>query len=244
MQNINFLVSTGLSFYSPEEGFKFSDLLLDKTWNYRVLSEPNSAFCLQLGDKPIQNAVSGDILLKDIGGISICFGDALRACLGKWLPLPFCLKTSDKSIPTKSVDWARIMLTRPALQMDDSIFKFALAVDTTVNENPDAIGDKQGTGLLPEDIGSVFELDSGNTYFFQTPAMMSWIKSALVDIPVSADDSVPAAAISLAAFFTLIDGLKQSEIIPEIAILSPEGDEIDVNLILDLGNSRACGMIA
>ncbi len=244
MQNINFLVSTGLSFYSPEEGFKFTDLLLDKTWNYRVLSEPNSAFCLQLGDKPINNAVSGDILLKDIGGISICFGDALRACLGKWLPLPFCLKTSDKSIPTKSVDWARIMLTRPALQMDDSIFKYALAVDTTVNENPDVVGDKQGTGLLPEDVGSVFQLDSGNTYFFQTPAMMNWIKSALVDIPVSADDAVPAAAISLAAFFTLIDGLKQSEIIPEIAILSPEGDEIDVNLILDLGNSRACGMIA
>lgn len=244
MDKIEFLVSTGLSFYSPEDGFRCPDMLLDKTWNYRVLVEPNSAICLQLGDKPIQNAVSGDVLLTDVGGISICFGDALRACLGKWLPMPFCLKTNDKSLPTKSVDWARIMLTRPALQLDENVFKYAIAVDTTVNESPDAVGNKLGTGLLPEDVGSTFEIDCGNTHFFQTPAMLNWIRTALRDVPVTADEGVPANAISLATFFTLVDGLKQSEMIPDITFLSPEGEDIDVNLILDLGNSRACGILA
>lgn len=244
MENIEFLVSTGLSFFSPEEGFRFTDSLLDKNWKYRVLTNPSGAISLVLGDRPIQNAVEGDILLKDLGAISICFCDVIRAALGKWLPLPFCLKTADKAIPTKSVDWARLMITRPELQLDENIFKYALAVDTTLNENPNAVGDKQGTGLLPEDVGSVFQLDSGNIHFFQTPAMLTWIKSALVDIPVTADDSIPADAVSMAAFFTLIDGLKQAEIIPEIAILSPEGEDISINLILDLGNSRACGMLA
>ena len=68
MEKIEFLASTGLTFYSPEEGYRFPDELLSKSWNYRVLQEPNSAICLELGDKPIVNAVSGDQLLKDIGG--------------------------------------------------------------------------------------------------------------------------------------------------------------------------------
>ncbi|MBR4569908.1 MAG: virulence factor SrfB [Candidatus Riflebacteria bacterium] len=244
MEKIEFLASTGLTFYSPEEGYRFPDELLSKSWNYRVLQEPNSAICLELGDKPIVNAVSGDQLLKDIGGISICFGDVLRAVLGKWLPLPFKLNSQDKSIPTKSVDWARIIFTRPLLQLDDNVFKYAIAVDTNENLDPNAVGDKQGTGLLPEDIGRTFVLDSGNVFFYQTPGMLNWIKTVFVDIPSGADDAIPAYAISMASFMTLIDGLKQAELVPEMTILSPEGEDINVDLVLDLGNSRACGVLA
>jgi hypothetical protein len=244
MEKIEFLASTGLTFYSPEEGYRFPDELLSKNWNYRVLQEPNSAICLELGDKPIVNAVSGDQLLKDIGGISVCFGDVLRAVLGKWLPLPFKLNSQDKSIPTKSVDWARIIFTRPVLQLDDNVFKYAIAVDTNENFDPNAVGDKQGTGLLSEDIGRTFVLDSGNVFFYQTPAMLNWIKTVFVDVPSGADDAIPAYAISMASFMTLIDGLKQAELVPEMTILSPEGEDINVDLVLDLGNSRACGVLA
>ena len=244
MEKIEFLASTGLTFYSPEEGYRFPDELLSKNWNYRVLQEPNSAICLELGDKPIVNAVSGDQLLKDIGGISICFSDVLRAVLGKWLPLPFKLNSQDKSIPTKSVDWARIIFTRPILQLDDNVFKYAIAVDTNENLDPNAVGDKQGTGLLAEDIGRTFVLDSGNVFFYQTPVMLNWIKTVFVDIPSGADDAIPAYAISMASFMTLIDGLKQAELVPEMTILSPEGEDINVDLVLDLGNSRACGVLA
>lgn len=244
MEKIELLSSTGLTFYSPEEGYRFSDELLFKEWNYRVLQDSNSAISLVLGDKPIVNAVSGEQLLKDIGKINICFGDVLRAILGKWLPLPFKLNTKDDSIPTKSVDWARIIFTRPPLILDDNIFKYAIAVDTNENISTNAVGDKQGTGLLPEDIGHSFVIDSGNVFFFQTPAMLNWIKTAFLDIPNNSDESIPSYAISLAAFMTLIDGLKSAEVVPEISILSPEGEDIFVDLILDLGNSRACGILA
>ena len=217
MEKIEFLASTGLTFYSPEEGYRFQDVLLSKNWNYRVLQDSNSAISLVLGDKPIANAVSGEQLLKDIGGISICFGDILRAVLGKWIPLPFKLNSTDKSIPTKSVDWARIIFTRPVLQLDDNIFKYAIAIDTNENLDPNAVGDKQGTGLLAEDIGHTFVLDSGNVFFFQTPAMLNWIKTAFVDIPNNADEAIPAYAISMASFMTLIDGLKLAELVPEMS---------------------------
>ena len=244
MEKIEFLSSTGLTFYSPEEGYRFQDELLLKNWNYRVLQDSNSAVSLILGDKPVLNAVSGDHLLKDIGGITISFGDVLRAILGKWIPLPFKLNSTDKSIPTKSVDWARIIFTRPVLQLDDNIFKYAIAVDTNENTDPNAVGNKQGTGLLAEDIGHTFVIDSGNVFFFQTPAMLNWIKTAFVDIPSSADEAIPAYAISMASFMTLIDGLKLAELVPEMTILCPEGEDINVDLILDLGNSRACGVLA
>ena len=42
MEKIEFLASTGLTFYSPEEGYRFQDELLLKNWNYRVLQDSNS----------------------------------------------------------------------------------------------------------------------------------------------------------------------------------------------------------
>ncbi len=41
----------------------------------------------------------------------------------------------------------------------------------------------------------------------------------------------------------LMDGLQQASLLPEVTMLRPEGEAIDVSLVLDLGNSRACGVL-
>ena len=137
MEKIEFLVATGISFYTPESELRLSDTLLNKKWHYRVLQSPTSAISLQLGTEPILNAVGAGTDLKDIGGLSICFGDALAAALGKWLPLPLARKSQDGSGSSRSIDWARIFLHRSPLQLDDNVVNYAIAVDTSVSQNPE-----------------------------------------------------------------------------------------------------------
>ena len=240
MEKIEFLVSTGINFYAPEYEIRLSDLLLQKTWQFRVLQSPSGAIGMQYGSEAISNAVTqGDQALIDVGGLALRFGDVLDNCLGKWLPLPCLPKSADSDVPCRSVDWARLFLYRSPLQPDENMVRMVIAVDTGLqssNEGSDC-------GLYPEDTGVPFVANPGQKKFWQTPAQLNWLKSSLKGIPAAGGEQVPPYAISLAAFFVLIDGLKQAEALPEITMMHPEGEEIEVNLVLDLGNSRACGIL-
>ena len=243
MEKIEFLVATGISFFAPENGLRLSDQLLNKIWHFRVLQSPRSAISLQLGTQPIANAASAEGDLTDIGGLSVRFGDALNSALGKWLPLPYSRKSADAAASSRSVDWARIFVHRSPLQLDENIIRYGIAVDTTVSQSPETADGKSGSGLLAEDVGSTFEVNPGNMAFWQTPAMLLWIKSALQNVPAEGGEKVPPYASSLAAFIALMDGLRQAELLPEVTMLRAEGEPIDVTLVLDLGNSRACGVL-
>ena len=242
MEKLEFLVATGVSFYAPDYEFKLSDLLLNKIWSFRVLQSPNGPISLQLGAEPITNATgqAGDMV--DIGGLNVRFQDILEICMGKWLPLPYSRKGATAENLSRSVDWARVYLHRSPLQTDESRFRMVLAVDTSLNnQEPDQRGENRG--IFPEDIGVPMEPHPGAIAFWQTPAMLTWIKSALKAVPAEGSERVPPHAAALAAFIALTDGLKLAEVLPEITLLQPEGEEIGVNLILDLGNSRACGIL-
>lgn len=244
MEKIEFLISTGVTFYKPEHDIRLSDLLMNRVWHFRVLQSPNGAISLQLGTEPITNAVSaGSGDLVDIGGLSINFRDAFEACLGKWLPLPYAHKSHDGSTYSRSVDWARAFFHRSPLQTDDNIVSMVLAVDTTVNQGQPSNQQNDACGLLQEDVGAPFEINPGTVSFWQTPTMLNWVKSVLQGVHADGSEKAPPYASALAAYMALMDGLKQAEVLPEITFLCPEGEPIDVSLVLDLGNSRACGVL-
>lgn len=244
MEKIEFLVANGITFYSPEHDLRLSDLLMNKMWHFRVLQSPAGAISLQLGSEPIHNATAiGNGDLTDMGGLSVNFRDALEACLGKWIPLPYAHKSMDGSNYSRSVDWARAFFHRSPLQTDENIIKMVLAVDSTINETAAGAAVNGIAGLLREDIGAPFEINPGANSFWQTPALLTWIKGVLKGVPADGCDKAPPYAASLAAFMTLMDGLKQAEVLPEITFLNAEGEPIDVSLVLDLGNSRACGIL-
>ena len=238
MEKLEFLVSTGVSFYSPEHDIKISDLLMQKNWNFRVLQSSNGAISIQEGTEPITNATSGSKnSLTDIGGLSLNFRDILSTCLGKWLPLPYSRKSANGTSSSGSIDWARVFIYRSPLQTDENIFQLVISVDTSINQA------NTNLGLRPEDVGSPFEINPGNLAFWQNPSMLSWVKDSLRAVPAEGSEQAPPHASALAAFMALMDGLKQAEVLPEITFMHPEGESIGVNLILDLGNSRACGLL-
>lgn len=275
MERIEFLSSTGLSFYSPDGLISFSETLLNKHWNYRVLKSAKGAISLQQSETMITDAVSTDgEELTDVGGFVIRFQEVLNKCVGRWIPLPYSRKTMDGRVPrepwtaeaaktmdgrvpatnesnslhssgSRSNDWIRLFINRPPFSDDESLYRFVFAVDTTINPNISS-QNVQGEffGLCAEDIGLPFIPAIEMSAFWKSPTMLTWVNGIFSNIPMEAGEPAIPKAKQMAAFLSLMDGLISAESLPEIVFLRPEGDKIDVHLILDLGNSRACGLLA
>jgi hypothetical protein len=246
MEKVEFLASTGVSFYSPENDVRFTDLLLQKTWNYRVLKTPRGAVSLQLGNEPIANAVSSaGEALTDCGKISVRFEDALEACLRKWIPLPYTRKTAEKSTPSQSNDWIRLFISRPPLCVDENIFRVVFTVDSSVSPSSGAAGaGQEHFGFCADDVGLPFEANVGSAAFWRSSTLITWVQSLFKSVRAAGSEEAPAYTVALAGFMTLIEGLRQAEVFPEVSFMHPEGKSVDVHLVLDLGNSRACGILA
>ncbi|NLI79464.1 MAG: hypothetical protein GX442_23840 [Candidatus Riflebacteria bacterium] len=246
MEQIEFLAGTGVSFYSPEHDTRLTDALLSRTWTYRVLTSPAGHISLQLGEAPIQNALSATGQpLTDTGALAIRFQDALRAALRRWIPLPYTRKAGQAAAPSRSKDWIRLFISRPPLATDDQLHRFTFVVDTTIQPPLPADAPSQDCfGFFGDDVGLPFVPDVAALGFWQSPTLLTWLQSVFRDTLATGSDKVPAGAPPLAAFMTLVDGLRQAELLPEVTFLNPEGTEIPTHLVLDLGNSRACGIIA
>ncbi|HNV72193.1 MAG TPA: virulence factor SrfB, partial [Candidatus Ozemobacteraceae bacterium] len=205
------------------------------------LQSGRGAISLQSGSEAISNATAPDQeVLTDIGGLVVRFHDVLRTCIGKWLPLPYHRKGAAAGSPCRSLDWVRVMVQRPPLQTDDRLYRVVLAVDTRLQP----AGRADVSGFANEDVGFPFELNPGSIVFWQNPGLLSWVKHLFQMTPVDGSDKAPPFAAAMASYMALMDGFQQAEILPEITFLHPEGEVVDVSLVLDLGNSRACGILA
>jgi len=244
MEKIEFLASTGISFFAPEDDKRLSDALLNKKWEFRVLKAAGGAISLQQGTTPITGAtsLSGEEL-ADCGKIAVKFEDALEACMRKWIPLPYNRKTADRSSPSRSNDWIRLFLSRPPLATDENIIRLVFAVDTTVHQ-PSGNVSRESFGFFADDAGLPFEANIGSQSFWQSTTLLTWVNSIFKAVKAEGSEQAPPFAASMAAFMALIEGLRTADLLPEVTFLFPEGQNVEVHLILDLGNSRACGIIA
>ncbi|RCK80638.1 MAG: virulence factor SrfB [Candidatus Ozemobacter sibiricus] len=255
MEKVEFLANTGLSFYTPKVDVRFPESLLEMRMDWRLVKSPQGAVQLTAGtgglpaDKPApggpKDSPGSESGPGDVGRLTIKFADALQAALGKWLPLPYNRKMSDRSTPAKSNDWIRLWIGKPPLSTDDNLYKLVFAVDTTLHDySADGVAGHDCIGFLPDDVGFPFELNSRSTSFLRSTTLFTWISNIFKDMPGAPGGPAGAGALAMGAFLTLIEGLRTLECCPEIRFIHPEGQPAEVHFILDLGNSRACGILA
>ncbi|MDR0339523.1 MAG: virulence factor SrfB [Desulfovibrio sp.] len=183
----------------------------------------------------------------------------LDAYIDQWAPLPY-LRIRDMRRPNGDPmfeagpsNWARCRLVRPA---DGArALRIILAFDTSVEEPPapktDGSGD-QYFALSPNDVAAnaVFGLAwhvRDNTWFLNAPWVDRWIFS-LRESRLAASRRRPDESCfvmeHLAEYLTFLELL--SVILPgaRVRVINPDRDiPVDVDLILDIGNSRTTGIL-
>ncbi len=193
---------------------------------------------------------------------------ALEAFAGQWLPFPL-LHLAERgpdgrdSFRQGPTTWARLLVqpVTPA-RAGDPTHRVVVALETKLQG---AIGPEEMAAGRPYHLPSEEDAATGatfrfaddhaeNAWFLNLPWVAEWLAEAFKDHkqalkpgrPVGPDD-FPYVCEHWARYATLIDLLKEAISVPDLKLADTNSAStlkpIDVDLVLDVGNSRTCGLL-
>ncbi|WP_306114443.1 MULTISPECIES: virulence factor SrfB [unclassified Roseovarius] len=183
--------------------------------------------------------------------------DALERFDNEWLPFPF-FRRSDKGFDEGPTTWSRIKIVKlPEPDEKGREYRVIMAFDTLLTprlpgqpytapeENSDAT-DKVYFGFCAD--------HDRNIGFMSRAWVSNWLREAYVrGLARQGDKPIEKVSINRpgehwAAYMTFIEAIKTACEVPSIElvdIFSRHGrvEPVDVSLVLDVGNSRICGVL-
>jgi hypothetical protein len=188
---------------------------------------------------------------------------ALEVFLGKWVPVPFFRSRGRDQLGRELHDrgptnWARCYVTELAeRERDGTSHRVVLAFDTGLE---DQLEGRPYLAPKPRDSEEEQEFcfvpgEEANSWFLSEPWVDDWLDEMLREFkqaqrprrPLSADD-FPHACEHWARYLTFLAALDSAIEFPRFKLsdtVSQEGNyiPIQVDLVLDIGNSRNCGIL-
>lgn len=161
----------------------------------------------------------------------------LKAFCNKWIPLPFFKHNSINEDLFGPTDWVRVYFNYD----EEGQIEGVLSIDTTVtldenfthtpflNDNPNE---------------NKFQLCSNESLlmaYFDSMTNCEWVEEYIKKFVKYEEGEAHTKHIALYIF--LIRILHLTEKMPKIQILSDKSGLIDVDLVLDIGNSRTCALL-
>ncbi len=161
----------------------------------------------------------------------------LKAFENKWIPLPYFKYNSINQDVFGPTDWVRIMCRRSGSED----LEFVLAVDTTISDESSSI---QSPYLDENPQENKFRLCSNEDLilgYFDSLTDCKWVDDYVSSFFKFEDGESQTKHIASFIFFLRI--LISSEKLPNIQMLSDKSGVIDVDLVVDIGNSRTCALL-
>lgn len=214
--------------------------------------------CIRRGDGEARGPESYSIVLKDV----------LEMFDRQWMPLPIFRTELSGGFFRGPVNWARAYLARLDTPDDEgNEFRLVIALDTALLEFDDAAA---YLAPAPEDarIGRPFALAghrAGATWFYRQDWIRDWCLAVYREMadrkeverrgpiaarPLSLDelhDTMQGSNEPLARYMAFVDLLEALKIVPRFQFVDLGTESglapVDVDLVLDLGNSRSCGLL-
>lgn len=220
---------------------------------------------VQTGD-PVINPSTGQVDGSIQPAYSMTIDKALAPFLGKWVPLPFfrsegSIGGSEMRYRYGPTDWARCRieeLFEP--DRNGNTHRLVIGFDTHVQSdiNVTTVTAEEGYASLAEmDMrdGAEFSLVSQfkfYAWFLNLDWIRDWLKEIFTDTlrekfpnRTLRDSDFVHRYEHLARYIAFIELLGATGVIPRVKLTDPRrhNDPIDVDLVLDIGNSRTIGML-
>ena len=195
---------------------------------------------------------------------------ALELLSGRWLPAPVLRVLEDGLFDQGPYNWARLFVTSlPQPDADGNRWRITLALDTLLGERPN---DRRYVMPEPRDASDMSPFALATEFKDVRPFLNTeWVRCWLRDNHLQAEsarrngrkvtlDDLPNAGIYWATYIVLLKvlgdgsapdrepGLPEGPILPRLRFLdeapySRDLKPIPVNLVIDIGNSRTCGIL-
>ncbi len=202
------------------------------------------------GDGGFRDMLTGE---SAIPGYELDARRSLDTWLGHWLPVPF-LRLCNSTWPDGGErfeqgpsNWARAYLTRS--EEDPDRLRLVLAFDMGLEEPP-ADGGGACCALSPADAAAhaAFRLARhvrDNGWFLNTGWVDEWLATIFRRSRKARRTDVPDNELEyLAQYFVFLDVLAAVTADITVQVINPDRDApVDVDLVLDIGNSRTTGIL-
>jgi len=197
---------------------------------------------------------------------SISVDKALAPFIHKWVPLPFFrsegnVGNSEMRYRNGPTDWARCRLeTLSEPNRQGHTHRLVIGFDTHVQSNIDVT-----TATTNEGYASIAEMDMHDgaefslvtqfksyAWFLSLDWIRDWLRELFNDTlrkkfpkRTLRDSDFEYQNEHLARYIAFLELLGSAEVIPKVKLTDPRrhADPIDVDLVLDIGNSRTIGML-
>ena len=189
--------------------------------------------------------------------------DVMQRWENQWVPIP-CYANSGENMNEGPFNWTRAHLTTSKKEGSIENYSLQIAVDTTINASENSLGyqqpNKEDTDVAREfSFRSDFETvsnflkegcDNPGTFDFQSDEawVSEWAKANFNRFPEDTKlhpDSELEAWASYIAFVEFVNktlAIKNIKLRPS-SYSQDDITKIDVDLVLDIGNSRTCGLL-
>jgi hypothetical protein len=212
-------------------------------------------------------ATNGHVPVAEEEVFTIRGEQALDILAGRWLPAPALRVQEDGKYSDGPWNWARVFVTRLAeLDADGNRWRVTLALDTLLSERR---GDRQYLMPEPRDAAEATPFGLATSFLDANSFIrLPWVRGWLRDTYLAAESSRRGRKVTLAnlsrpglyiasylAMLKVFDSTEEREAdspagptIPRIRFLDEtpyvrDRKPIPVNLVIDIGNSRTCGIL-
>jgi hypothetical protein len=192
---------------------------------------------------------------------SISQEKALEPYLNRWVLLPFFRRevmagVSEPRFRKGPSNWVRTMVSEITDSENRFTHRLTIAFDTAVEKSHNDEGDESSVAISLRDVrdGAEFSLVaevSQSAWFIAQDWVGELLKDLFIDSlrrkrpgKVVREVDLENQAEHMARYISFIELLHSSNAVPSIRLIDPERNEaIDVDLVLDIGNSRTTGML-
>lgn len=218
---------------------------------------------LELDHTTLYHPVSGRALTPE-ATVFISGQQGLEPFLDQWMPVPFLRVPKTKGDPGKSArlesgpsNWVRAFVTRPPGRKDSESFDIVLAFDTAISRGKD--GTRRSDAAPSEtDLASSRQFALSDhaedaAAFLSEPWIDEWLVRALARYRArdTGHAAAPSAMVELehvARYLTYLSVLRRAcgalkAGFADTLSTSAQARVVDVDLVLDIGNSRTTGVL-
>lgn len=176
----------------------------------------------------------------------------IESCLeiyeNTWLPLPFFKKNKLQSYTFGPVAWARIMLkdiTPEDFPKAQKQYKVILSFDTKTDPDaPFAFTPRQEDTGPGENHFGLSNDEDHNLNFLSDKFGCGWVYDYLLEMAHEGQLKLQFPSLRfLGQYLYLIKYLDKLNVLPQVDFYTDQGETIDVDLVLDIGNSNTCGIL-
>jgi hypothetical protein len=173
--------------------------------------------------------------------------DSIELFENAWIPLPYFKSNRAGNSVFGPTDWARVLF-KPLSQQRNKTkeYEVVLAFDTRLGESPN---DLKSPYLFEEISDNAYALCGSEDLILNYCDVnfdCEWVEEYLTKIVHGSRDKIPAQFPSLkfiGQYIYLIKYLQGLDIFPEVELYWDKQAAIDVDLVLDIGNSNTCGLL-